>query len=201
MTRLNIFPACGSASQSLRTLRHTALTFALLLVAGLSGGIATTAQAAPEVGGTYYTQYNFWAEKEKSATTNYSRGELIPFNTKVELVSIDEKKFVISADGRQLQLVNKPKYTLRGTSEIASELLKPQQVSLAGVGKDRESDMRNGILRLGMSKEQTVITRGYPPRHQTPSLEANRWTYWSSRFVKLTLVFENGKLSQGRGLY
>ncbi|MFK7829749.1 MAG: hypothetical protein AB8B57_08235 [Congregibacter sp.] len=188
--------SCSLASRKTRS-----AIFTLLLATGLVGGFATTSQAAPEVGGTYYTQYNFWAEKEKSATTNYSRGELIPFNTQVELVSMDKKKFVISANGRQLQIINKPKYTMRSSPEVAAEMLKKQQVNLAGVGKDRQSDMRNGILRLGMTKEQTIITRGYPPRHKTPSTEANRWIYWASRFVQLTLVFENGKLSQGRGLY
>lgn len=181
--------------------RFNSLAFSLMLSMGLVGGFAASSQAAPEIGATYYTQYNFWTEKEKTATTNYARGELIPFNTKAELVSMDEKKFVISVNGRQLQIVNKKKFTQRGSRDIAAELLKEQPVSLAGVSKDLQTDMRNGILRLGMSKAQTIVTRGYPPRHKTPSLESNRWIYWSSRFVQLTLVFENGKLSQGRGLY
>ena len=173
------------------------IAIGVLMALGFSGA----ALAAPEVGGTYYTQYNLWTEKGKVNTTNYSRGELVPFNSKAKLVSLGEKKFVIESDGRSLQIVNKPKHTQRGASQIADELLKPNKVSLSGVNNDLRSDMRNGILRLGMTKAQTIATRGYPPRHKTPSTEANRWIYWSSRFVQLTLVFENGRLSQGRGLY
>lgn len=199
--------ACGRSVSGLfngAAKRLKAAFFTLLLAgalgSGLGVGFGVDAQAA-EVGGTYYTQYNFWVEKDKNNTTNYSRGELIPFNTQVELISIDKKKVVISANGRQFQIINKPKYTQKSPNEIADTLLASQKVNLAGIPEDRQSDMRNGILRLGMSKDQTVITRGYPPRHETPSNDANRWVYWTSRFVKLTLVFENGKLARGRGLY
>jgi hypothetical protein len=51
-----------------------------------------------------------------------------------------------------------------------------------------------------MTKEQVLMTRGYPPRHRTPSLEGNRWVYWSSRVVQLTVVFDGDVLIEGRGL-
>ncbi|MEM1143291.1 MAG: hypothetical protein AAGI88_11970 [Pseudomonadota bacterium] len=156
---------------------------------------------AAQVGATYYTQYNFWTEKGKVSTTNYSRGELIPFNTPAKLVSIDKKKFIIDVKGQQIQIINKPKFTQRSPDEIADLLLKSSQVSLSGVSSDHQADMRNGILRLGMTKDQAIVTRGYPPRHKTPSTEANRWIYWSSRFVQRTIVFANGRVSEGRGLY
>ena len=56
-------------------------------------------------------------------------------------------------------------------------------------------------LRKGMTREIAIMARGYPPAHETSSLESDRWVYWSSRFVKLTVVFSNGRLSDGRGLY
>ena len=60
--------------------------------------------------------------------------------------------------------------------------------------------IRSGQPLRGMTKEQVLMARGYPPGHETPSLDGDRWTYWSSRLVKHTLVFTDGRLSEGRGL-
>lgn len=177
--------------------RTTLLVIASLLSLITSG----TVLATPEVGKTYYTQHNIWVEKERHVTTNYSRGELIPLNTKVTLESLGGKKLVLDVDGRRITVLNVRKHTQRDTSVIADQLLAPRKVSLKGMSKERRSDIENGIMRLGMSKEQVIMTRGYPPRHKTPTTKANRWVYWTSKFVQLTIVFENGKLTRGRGLY
>jgi hypothetical protein len=51
-----------------------------------------------------------------------------------------------------------------------------------------------------MTKEQVLMARGYPPAHETPSLDLDTWKYWSSRFVTQTIAFERGILAAGRGI-
>ena len=108
---------------------------------------------------------------------------------------------LLDLDGRKIMIENVQKFTQRGIDTIAQELLGRNKVQLSGLSSDRRADIESGILRLGMTKEQAIMTRGYPPRHKTPSTKANNWVYWTSRFVQLTIVFENGKLTRGRGLY
>jgi len=91
-----------------------------LLVATLLAS-SLTAQAAilpkmiePQEGQTYYTRYNFKFEKGRHVTTNYWRGELVPFNTKVTLVSLGGKKMVLDMDGVEVTFVNAQKFTQRG---------------------------------------------------------------------------------------
>ena len=49
--------------------------------------------------------------------------------------------------------------------------------TLPGSGADREARqgddrrIKNGVLRFGMTKEQVLMSRGYPPAHETPSLD------------------------------
>lgn len=155
----------------------------------------------PAVGQTYYTRYNFMYEKGRHVTTNYWRGELVPFNTKVVLVSMDSKKLVLDIDGVEVTILNVKKHTQRDAETIASELLSPTKISLKGISKELQNDMLSGNMRLGMTKEQVLMTRGYPPQHKTSSTKANTWTYWSSKFVQQTIVFQDDKLSRGRGLY
>lgn len=50
-----------------------------------------------------------------------------------------------------------------------------------------------GKALVGMTKPGVLFAMGAPPRHVTPSLEANRWIYWTNRFNRVAVMFdENG---------
>ena len=85
--------------------------------------------------------------------------------------------------------------------EVARLIFAIEQTPLEEFSDELAAEIRAGTLRKGMTKEQVLMTRGYPPAHETPSVESDRWVYWSSRFVKLTLVFSNGRLIEGRGIH
>ena len=82
-------------------------------------------------------------------------------------------------------------------AEIAEEMLSPKKTSIRGRFKE---DIKAGNLRVGMTKKQVIQTRGYPPAHKTPTTKSNLWVYWSSRFVQLSVAFEDGKLARARGV-
>lgn len=153
-----------------------------------------------EVGGEYYTRFTFYYERGTYKSTNYRRGTPVPINTPARLVSVGSKEFVINVRGENIKVENIPEYTGVSTPEFAAKMLSPEPTPIDGYGKRMASDIRSGTLRLGMTKEQAILTRGYPPIHETPSLEGDRWVYWSSRFVKQTIVFYDGILSEGRGI-
>lgn len=153
-----------------------------------------------EVGNEYYTRFTFFYERGTFKATNYRRGTPVPINTPARLVSVGTKEFVISVAGEQVKVENIPEYTGASTPEFASKMLSPRPTPIEGYGSRMASDIRSGTMRLGMTKEQVILTRGYPPMHETPSTESDRWVYWSSRFVKQTIVFYDGILSEGRGI-
>ncbi len=159
------------------------------------------AAITPQAGASYFTRYNLWYERKKHSTTNYSRGTLLPVNSAVTLVDITDKKMLLELDsGETLTVALVAKTSLRPLSDIAAELLSPKQIPLARLGKDLAKHISSGTMRLGMTKEQVLMTRGYPPRHKTPALDGDQWVYWSSRFVHRTLVFQDGLLARGRSI-
>lgn len=153
--------------------------------------------ATPMVGNTYYTKHNFKFERGRHLTTNYWRGQLVSINSKARLISMSGKKMVIEIDGQKISLVNKRKHSQKSIKQIAENLLSSNPVSISG---KFANDIKFGNLRLGMTKQEALMTRGYPPGHKTPSTESNFWVYWSSRFVQHSIAFENGKINAGRGL-
>ncbi len=156
---------------------------------------------SPQIGDSYYTRYNLWYERKKHSTTNYSRGVLLPINSKVTLLAVGDKKMSLQLEsGETINLVLAKKTSLRPLSEIAVELLASTQIPVAKLGDELANSIRAGTMRLGMTKEQVLMARGYPPRHKTPSLDSDSWIYWSSRFVHRTLLFQDGVLTLGRGI-
>lgn len=155
------------------------------------------------VGKDYFTRYSFHEEKNEHSTTNYSRGGLVPINTPVKLISMAGKKLTLKRldTGQEIKVENEEKYTKRSINQIANEMLAEEKTALEKLPDEVAAAIRNGEMRKGMTKELVIMARGYPPAHETASVESDRWVYWTSRFVKLTVVFINGRLSEGRGLY
>lgn len=159
--------------------------------------VGFTNAATPTVGKTYFTKHNFKFEKGRHLTTNYWRGQLVPLNSTAKLISMGGKKMIIEVNGQKITFVNVAKHTQRTIEEIAGNLLSTKRTPIS---KKFANDIKFGTLRLGMSKKQAIQTRGYPPRHKTPSTESDLWVFWSSRFVQRSIAFANGKINRGRGL-
>ena len=176
-----------------------ALVGSILLSTSITSSAEEVAEPAKlEAGKSYYLQHNIWVEKGRSRATNYSQGDLVPFNTQVILRSIGSKKIELYADQQEITVVNVKQHTLRTAEQVANQLLSETPISLDGVSDDTLRLIQSGNLALGMTKEQAIITRGYPPRNRTASLESNKWVYLSNRFVQREIVFEDGKIISGR---
>jgi len=60
--------------------------------------------------------------------------------------------------------------------------------------------IHEGRLLEGMTKEQALLARGYPPAHRTPSLDASEWIYFDTPGYVDRVVFVDGKIqSVSRG--
>jgi hypothetical protein len=161
------------------------------------------AKIEPVVGKDYFTRFTFHEEKNEYSTTNYSRGAVVPINTPVKLVSMSGSTLVLKRldTNQEVKVKNEEKYTAKPITGIAAMMLSAEKTPLEKLPEEVANAVKNGDLRKGMTRELALMARGYPPAHETPSVDGDRWTYWSSRFVKLTIIFSNGRLSEGRGIY
>jgi hypothetical protein len=170
----------------------------LLLLGACNKQIKPTELASGiEIGHIYYTQFNLYQENNEYRTTNYRKGTLIPINTAVILVSIGSKKAELKLvdAGQPLIIENMPKHT--GNEDIQTAFKKtvaPFKVDLSAFTKAEQANIQTAQVKKGMGKKAVLAAIGFPPQVQTPSLEGDDWTYWSNRFNRFAVHFNNGKV-------
>lgn len=155
----------------------------------------------PIVGREYYVRHTFMYERGTHNATNYWRGVLVPINSRVYLISLGEKSMLLRLhSGETVRVENMPNFTQRDMATIAKRMLATYPVPIEKFDKSTVAAIKNGVMKFGMTKEQVIMARGYPPGHETPSLDLDTWKYWSSRMVTQSIVFDNGVLVRGRGI-
>lgn len=162
-----------------------------LVVAALAA-CHSTPEGAPPPGGTYFTRSTLQYEQGRYRTTNYRRGFVLPVNTKVTLVSMDEDEIVVRVvdSGAELRVENVPKHTNDTTLGAFGKLLAAAPADLSRFSEAEQQAIRAGHATVGMSRDAVLAALGYPPAVGTPSLDEPVWKYWDSRFTTFVVRFD-----------
>lgn len=149
-------------------------------------------------GNIYYTQVSMQYEKGRYLTTNYRKGVLLPINSQVQLEKITAGDIFVEIlpDHRKLRIENVEKHTGDDSVAAFSKLFNKNRVDLSRFsGMEREHIMA-GKVGKGMRKQAVIAAIGYPPVTETPTLQTNEWTYWSSRFNRFVVYFTNDRVTR-----
>lgn len=171
----------------------------LLLIGLLAVTWSAKAEISKAKDQTYFTQVNMWAEKNKSIATNYAVGRLIPINTEIKVLRTTKRGVVfeiVDEPGSKITLLNAQKHTLMEIGEIFARTFKKSKVDLTGFSEEVQQAIMAGKVKVGMTKDEVLLARGYPPKIGTNSLDLNVWRYWRNRFVNRSITFVNGKVGQ-----
>jgi len=154
--------------------------------------------AGIQPGKLYYTQFSLYQEENRYRSTNYRRGILVPINTAVTLVSINSEtaELKLAGSGQPLTIENVPKHTMDDIQTAFKKIAGPRLVDLELFTPEEQENILEGQVKEGMGRRAVLAAIGYPPQIETPSLDSNDWTYWSSRFNKFIVHFKNGKVAK-----
>ena len=170
------------------------LSLATLFIGCGAAKLAPETQALLENKTTLYTQVGMWTENNKIIGTNYSTGIHIPVNSEVTIVGANAKIITFMYDGQKINYEVMSKYTRVDTSAMIARLFSEKKVSLSGLSPATKTNILNGAVAMGMTKQSVLLSRGYPPFHATRGIEANKWKYWRNRFLTAYVTFKNGKV-------
>lgn len=179
--------------------RCAAMVFILFAIAGCGKRLSeATLPIGIKTGNFYYTQVTLQYERGRHLTTNYRKGTLLPINTQVQLKEItggDIRLEILPAHAK-LRIENVEKHTGDDVKQAFNKLIGKNKVDLSRFSSSEREYIALGRVGEGMRKKAVIAAIGYPPITETPSLENNEWTYWSSRFNRFIVKFKNDKVAQ-----
>lgn len=70
------------------------------------------------------------------------------------------------------------------------------RLKIAGWPPEVQQAVRAGRIVPGMTREQVVVSLGYPLRTATMSLNNDVWRYWQSSFVQYDVHFDDNRVSR-----
>lgn len=135
---------------------------------------------------------------------NYQAGPMLPAGTRVKVVEVGASGIAFQPDAEAVVYTLAFKYgrQQQSASQYFRNILRETNPmdSVNDVSFTIATAIRAGRLVPGMTKEQALIARGYPPAHRTPSLDANEWIYFDTLGFVDRVVFAGGKIqSVSRG--
>ena len=72
------------------------------------------------------------------------------------------------------------------------------KLKLKNVPKKTRELIEAGQVDKGMTRDQVLMSLGYPPAHRTPVLDSPQWTYWQNRWQTFIVDFDGDKVDAVR---
>ncbi len=173
-------------------------TAAIAAAALLAAGPAAAQRKPPYEG---FLCCNVLNDRGWANDINYrdARKELVPAGTPVKVTGYGRYRVqVVTPDGKKFALGND--YSRRlSNDEFADRYVLPQDPKAAIDAfppKVRAAIAEMKLVR-GMTRQQVLMSVGYPPAHYTPDLEAPLWSYWADSGSEFQVFWgPDGKVDQ-----
>jgi len=149
----------------------------------------------------FFSTCNIHYEKGVVSWVNYLRGPIIPFNSKIKLISKKEDRveFLVLDSGVKITFKNNQTKSGFDTWSLFKRLFdsNDQSSKFSKLSKMEKKGVEGGEVVNGMSKEAVLMSWCPPPPHGTPSLQSSKWVYWKGRTNRIEVVFDSkGKVDR-----
>jgi hypothetical protein len=144
-------------------------------------------------GRSLMTCCNIHYEGEEVNDANYFVGAMIPAGTPVQVQSMTGNSVTFTADRKKLTLVHTYGRDQESLQQYVNKILVPDdpKAELARFPHAVQQAIHDGRVEKGMTRQQVIMSLGYPPTHRTASTTSNEWTYWYNRWVTYKVQFDD----------
>ena len=171
-----------------------ALLVACALIAGLAASFGLHAQSGKVVGvgESGYTCCNFHPDGDWVSDANWSYLPKVPAGTPIRILGYGDNRVSVQISGRPmfLGLDYGRKMHVRDWAQRMVVAEDPNERIATWPDAVREAIEQSRVV-VGMSKEQVIVSLGYPPAHATPSLDSPQWKYWRDTHGTYVVVWDD----------
>jgi hypothetical protein len=175
------------------------LTAAAALALALGAACRGPVIPSPVTGGSRYLCCNMHYENPEISDVNYQVGTLIPFGTQVQVLEVRRKAIKFQPAGHPpILLLLRYGENVLPMETYAERLFVAEdpRTKLKKVPAKTVKLIEAGGVDPGMTKDQVLMSLGYPPAHRTPSLETGQWSFWQNRWQQFVVYFDGDKVSR-----
>ncbi len=203
--------------ETTRVIRHTLAACALLVMWGCqsmgtqtpSGGQSTETKPAaaaknaekpakPELP-QGFTCCNFHYEGDWINDANYTTLPMIPAGTPAKITGYGRHRVYVEIGGKKMRLgldYGREQQTLQAWASKMIVADDPKS-KLATYPANIRTAIQQGKVAPGMTKEQVIMSVGYPLASENPTLDAPMWRMWVSSFGEYQLLWDaNGRVKE-----
>jgi hypothetical protein len=170
------------------TPRHIAL-FAILATA-----FAAAAQDKPEG----YTCCNFHYDKDWISDANWGNLPFIPAGAKIRVLSYGSNRASVEIDGKPMRIGHEYGRSEESLEKFISKLVvkaNPRAKVDRAPAHVKTAINQSRVVK-GMTKDQVLVSVGYPPTHRTRSTDDSVWNYWASRAGRYEVHFKGNTVER-----
>jgi hypothetical protein len=158
--------------------------------------IALTTFADPALAADKYTGYlccNMRTDGSWISDINYAENgkTVIPVGTPITVTGMGRQRVYIEINGKKQAIGNDYSRDL-SLDVFAKRYVVSENPSekLAQYPKPIQDAITSMHVLKGMSREQVLMSVGYPVSSENPNLDANVWHYWLSSFAEFRVRFD-----------
>ena len=132
---------------------------------------------------TGYTCCNLHYDKDWISDANWRRAAMIPAGAKIRVLEYGSNRASVEIDGKPMRIGQDYGRKEESIQQFIQKIVVKSnpQAKIAKYPEKIRQAVRDGVVIPGMTREQVIISVGYPPTHKTPSLESSIWNHWASR--------------------
>jgi hypothetical protein len=130
-----------------------------------------------------YTCCNFHHEKDWISDANWRYLPMIPAGSKIKVLDYGSNRATVEIDGKPMRIGHDYGRREETLQQYIQKLVvkNDPRAKVAKYPEKIRNAVKSGALIPGMTREQVIISVGYPPTHKTPSLDSSVWNHWGSR--------------------
>ncbi len=148
---------------------------------------------AQEAGGPRegFTCCNLHFNGDWISDANWSVNPMIPAGTPIRILSYGRYRAFVEVDGKPMRLGQDYGREQESLERFAAKWVvdKDPKERIATYAPAIREAIRLGRAVPGMNREQVLVAVGYPPTHQTLTLDAPVWHFWTTRTSRYQVIW------------
>lgn len=128
---------------------------------------------------------------------SYINWRMIPLGTPASVTQYGRYRAHVVLDGKPMRLGQDYTRNALSLEQYVKRIIVQEDpsIKLATFPKEIQDAIMLGKVMQGMSKEQVIMSVGYPLTDENPSMDAPLWRMWTDSFSEYQLIWDsNGKV-------